>query len=427
MPCSAFAGALPALAALLRSSEAEQAASELLRLAHAGEESRRAVMAAGSLYALTALLSSPRFVVQQQAAAVVEALANDSLQVRESISGFGVLQPIIALLSSAQPVVQEHAAAALAALLKGSQQNKDSSITAYALLPLLKMLESKHSAAREHAVTALCHLSCGSEQNKEAIGTAIRTRDGLQSLLTGHCSQAMVILNIANSNGQGLDGTVAVANILSEIVQWLESAEPSVRQTAVQVLVFVPSWTGTDSIVAARVAPMLEAMLQSDDITVQEHAARVVLEFAAKGGKESNMALIAAGVPSALTRLVQSKDQEPARSAVLAFFGLAWLARLKYSAQWHDAMMAAGAFQVLVTMLKSGEHIAANTLSDLFEGETLQISHTVANQALPVLLGCLESQKPFVVDTASVVLRHLAYLKLFSPAIMSSLRAKHVC
>ena len=119
-----FADQVPALTALLQSSHAEQAASELLRLTQGSQEDRKAIIAAGALPAVVSLLASAQFVVQQRSAAALGALAADSLQVREFIVVVGALPPLIHLLSSAQPTVQEHAAAALAALLNNSQQTE---------------------------------------------------------------------------------------------------------------------------------------------------------------------------------------------------------------------------------------------------------------------------------------------------------------
>lgn len=418
---------MPALAALLRSSEAEQAASELLRLAKAGEESRRAIMAAGSLPALVALLSSARFVIQQQAAAVVEALAADSLQVSESISRSGVLPPIIALLSSAQPVVQEHAAAALAALLDASQQNRDASIAAYALLPLLQMLESKHSAAQEHACTALRHLFCGNRETQDAVVAAVVARGRLQSLLTSQCSLAMVLSNLSNiatGSGQGPDirerTIAAAANIFPIVVQWLRTPKMLVRLTADEVLVYMGNWTGVGSIVAARFAPMLVAMLESDDIMAQDQAADIVTTMADRAGEHTDMAFIAAGIPSILIRCFQHHSKQRGTSAYC------WLAKICDCAPWHDALIAAGVFQLLGTIATEpyADLNAAVAVSCLCERET---SPAVAHQALPVLLSCLQSEDLFVHDMVLNLLKRFVRLKLFSKAVMSSLRAKHVC
>ena len=75
-----------------------------------------AVIAAGAVPLLVALLSVDQPAVQEQAAGALKRLAGGSEPSREAIRAAGAERPLAALLRSAEPAVQEQAAQVLVKL-----------------------------------------------------------------------------------------------------------------------------------------------------------------------------------------------------------------------------------------------------------------------------------------------------------------------
>ena len=109
--------------------------------------------------------------MQEPAAGVLRSLASrrlGSLDNKDAIIAAGAVPQLVALLRSDEPVVQEKAASALWGL-SGSRQDKDA-ITAAGAVPLLvALLRSDKPAVQEAAAGALWRLSADYHKNKDAI------------------------------------------------------------------------------------------------------------------------------------------------------------------------------------------------------------------------------------------------------------------
>ena len=99
------------------------------------EQTRDAIIAAGTLPLLVALLRSDNSGLHQQAADALLSLAEGSQQNKDAIIAAGVVPLLVALLRSDKPAVHQPAAGALMSLTGGSQRNN--AIIAAGAVPLL--------------------------------------------------------------------------------------------------------------------------------------------------------------------------------------------------------------------------------------------------------------------------------------------------
>ena len=101
---------------------------------------------------------------QGEAAIRIAALASDSLANTIAIIAAGAVPPLVALLRSELPAVQRPAAGALWNLAVGSQHSKEAIIAAGAVPPLVALLRSDQSVVRREAAGALQNLAANFQE-----------------------------------------------------------------------------------------------------------------------------------------------------------------------------------------------------------------------------------------------------------------------
>lgn len=162
----------------------EQAAIKVMELSYDSRANTRvgsntsqatAIIAAGALPLLVALLQSDKSAVQEAAAHALRSLAIGSVsndeQNKEAIIAAGAVPLLVALLRPYQPEVQRRATQALEGLAEGSQLSRDAIIAAGALPCLVALLRSDHPEANVPytAAATLKRIAEGSQHNKNAI------------------------------------------------------------------------------------------------------------------------------------------------------------------------------------------------------------------------------------------------------------------
>ena len=173
------AGVVPLLVALLGSDQPalQQQVSNALRcLTHGSQQIRDAIFAASAVPVLIALLRSDHAYVQAQAASTVISLVVKSRHSQGAVIAAGIVPLLVAFLTADQSTLQGLATCVLTELASGSQQSRDAIMAAGAvplLLPLLGVRPASFAnfSSSSSSSRALGR-DLGSHQNKAAIVTA---------------------------------------------------------------------------------------------------------------------------------------------------------------------------------------------------------------------------------------------------------------
>lgn len=217
------------------------------------------------------------------------------------------------------------------------------------------------------------------------------------------CKATMALEGIAL---QGHSNAIIAA--MPSLVDLLRSHWPDVREAAATAMsnLVEGSQQSTDAAIAAGAVPMLVAMLKSDHLKLQEKAANAVGNLAA-GSQQSSDAVIAAGALPLLVAMLRSDHGDPYhlrevdyvdRYNVRQVAAKALKHLAKGSQQSKDAVIAAGALPLLVTMLRSDRpnvrDVAVGVLGCVANGSQQSKDAVVAAGALPLLIALSLSQLP---------------------------------
>ena len=243
------------------------------------------------------------------------------------------------------------------------------------------------------------------------------------------------------------------AGVVSLLVAMLRADQPGVQQSATCALRSVGAWEHKDALIAAGAVPDLVAMLRSHQPHMQMTAANILGCLAegpqqstnadadqlqphvsdeeardrsyvhTSGAQRSRDAIIAAGAVPLLVAMIGSDIPYTSKSddclevarkvsyvQDVAAYALGNLAA--GSQQNNDAVMAAGAVPVLVTMLRShqpkAQQIAAATLARFAKGSQHSSDAVIAAGAVPLLVALLGSDQANVQTRAAHALAYVA-------------------
>jgi len=286
------------------------AVSALLSLA-SHPESRNAVVKR-----LVAVLDSRNSAAQLRAAGALAVLSSRNLTYRSAIMEAGAIPPLVRILGDGLRVEkdtpQERAAYVLADLARSSE-SKEEIVESEGITPLVRMLSSPSQKAQNAAAAAI-HLLSSNGDNKISIAQA----GGIPRL---------VALIAAKENPDGQAYAAAALRLLST------SPENKVE------------------IISNGGIPYLVQMMISDMTSAEamESAAGVLSEIA-RMPHPSKLAIVNAGGIAPLVRACKEGSSGAKKGSAAALWGLS------QSAEFKDAIIAAGAVPPLVALLmQSGE------------------------------------------------------------------------
>jgi vacuolar protein 8 len=286
------------------------AVSALLSLA-SHPESRNAVVKR-----LVAVLDSRNSAAQLRAAGALAVLSSRNLTYRSAIMEAGAIPPLVRILGDGLRVEkdtpQERAAYVLADLARSSE-SKEEIVESEGITPLVRMLSSPSQKAQNAAAAAI-HLLSSNGDNKISIAQA----GGIPRL---------VALIAAKENADGQAYAAAALRLLST------SPENKVE------------------IISNGGIPYLVQMMISDMTSAEamESAAGVLSEIA-RMPHPSKLAIVNAGGIAPLVRACKEGSSGAKKGSAAALWGLS------QSAEFKDAIIAAGAVPPLVALLmQSGE------------------------------------------------------------------------
>ncbi|KAL3162219.1 hypothetical protein ABBQ32_009923 [Trebouxia sp. C0010 RCD-2024] len=220
----------------------QQAAEALSHQALLSQQNKDAIIAAGVVPPLVAMLRLDQPMVQQDAAAALHNLAKDSQQSRDPIIAAGALPPLVALLRSDQPAAQQDAAGALHDLAADSQQHRDAIIEAGAVPLLFAMLRSDQPAAQQTAADALHKLAqaCKSLSAERGRHHCSRRCAPLVALLRSdqpavQGGAAGALVNLAASSQQNRNA-IMTAGAVPPLVAMLRADQPAAQQSVADAL-----------------------------------------------------------------------------------------------------------------------------------------------------------------------------------------------
>ena len=167
------AGDIDTLVALVRSGSELAKAPAAWALATAAEtaDKNRAIVRAGAIEPLVALVGGDNAGAQVAAAAVLVNLAFDNADNRVAIVRAGAIEPLVALVRGGSAMAQEQAADALRNLAS-SAANQVAIAQEGAIGPLVAMMRDGSPRAQVEATTALCFLAVSNPENQAAIARA---------------------------------------------------------------------------------------------------------------------------------------------------------------------------------------------------------------------------------------------------------------
>ena len=309
----AKAKAILPLVQLLGAESAETqdfAVSALLSLA-SHPESRNAVVKR-----LVAVLDSRNSATQLRAAGALAVLSSRNLTYRSAIMEAGAIPPLVRILGDGLRVEkdtpQERAAYVLADLARSSE-SKEEIVESEGITPLVRMLSSPSQKAQNAAAAAI-HLLSSNGDNKISIAQA----GGIPRL---------VALLAATENADGQAYAAAALRLLS---------------TSPENKVEIISNGGIPYLVQMMISEMMSA-------EAVESAAAVLSEIA-RMPHPSKLAIVNAGGIAPLVRACKEGSSGAKKGSAAALWGLS------QSAEFKDAIIAAGAVPPLVALLmQSGE------------------------------------------------------------------------
>ena len=304
------AGAVPLLLALLVSGKASLAAAcALAKLAMRNAANQAAIMSAGGIAPLLALLNGGNNGAHVQAAAALAELARDNLQTQAAIAKAGGIGPLLALLSSTKSQSQAQAMNALAQLARHNRDNQDAIARQRGVRTLVSLLDAPNSDAtvQAHSAFALMEVSRENPANQKLVVDY----DGIDHLagLMKASQHAEVKAEVAGalwalSEAASIKSLIAQTGAIPPLVQLLGIApNERAREHSASALGSLALDNAPNQVQITQL--LIDLLFASNDATQQARAAEALWTLVDQN-PSSHDEIARAGDPSKLVELLKA-------------------------------------------------------------------------------------------------------------------------
>ena len=332
------------------------------------EDHQTAIAKAGGIAPLVELLTSPSEVTSLCAAAALSSLARDHAENQIALAKAGAISPLIELLGSESPETQEHSVGALLHLASQDVTSRNAVVRR-----LVGVLTQRSAAAKLKAAEALSVLAMRSDEIRKAI-TAANAIEPLVALLgdgrrvregTPQEVSALVLSDLARSGDN--KAAIREAGAVGPLVAMLSSEAVSVQTHAAAALSqLAAAGSNRAAIAEAHAIPPLVALLGLESADAQRFAAGTLWHLASSA--DNKIQMVGAGIIPLLLPVLRSRQAEARENACAIFSALSRTQGGNKKAIFH-----AGGIDPLVELLTDPRPVtqrhAASALWGLSEGK----------------------------------------------------------
>lgn len=297
-----------------------QAVNQLGELAAGSAAQCAAIAAAGAVPPLVQLIGgSSNTAVQTPAAQLLQLVVEKGRLSRDAIMAAGGMAPLVALLEQGRPLARGTAACALSWLARQDEQCSSDIVAAGAVGPLVQLLQCNNTVAQAQAASALQHIAACSEQLSRAIWEAGAV-PLLVRLIPTLEDKAVFALGAMAIDRDEVREAIAAAGAVALLEQLLlsESCSAAATEGALLVLERLTETKGSAARTAvASVTGTLVKCLTTQQVGSTLELALLALGRLAANSPENSSAMLAAGLLPSLPQCLRSSPPSDGYAAWL--------------------------------------------------------------------------------------------------------------